>query len=163
MKYWLITDTHFSHKRLIDFGRPEDFEEQLKNNMSKMIGEDDMLIHLGDVCIGNDIENNMWFSKYKNVLVKGNHDHKSVNWYLNHGWDFVCKRFDFKMFGKRIAFTHQPEAWDGYFDLNIHGHFHDTDGRRQPDFNEGTMSGYNKLLAVEYTDYKPVNLEKFIT
>jgi len=164
MKIWLTTDTHFNHKKIIEYGRPENFEELIWKGL-EVVKEEDMLIHLGDVCIGEDDKMNLHFNASingKKILVLGNHDNKSIKYYLEHGWDFVCKRFDIKMFGKRIAFTHQPEAWDGYFDVNIHGHFHNTDGRRQPDFDEKIMSGYNKLLALEYTDYKPVLLGKFI-
>jgi len=163
MKIYLTTDTHFNHKKLIEYGRPEDFEERIWKGL-KVINENDMLIHLGDVCIGDDEMINRRFTMNngaKKVLVLGNHDHKSVKWYLEHGWDMVCERFDLKMYGKRIAFTHMPIAWDGYFDINIHGHFHNTDSRRYEEEFKKIMSGYNKLLALEYTDYKPVNLEKF--
>lgn len=162
-KIWLITDTHFNHKQLIQYGRPDDFEERLKKNLKAMVGENDILIHLGDVCVGNDAENSNWFKenlRCKTWLLLGKHDNKSMNWYLNNGWDFVGLRMDIDMYGKRFALSHYPQAWDGYFDCNVHGHFHDTDKRRQSDFQK-EMSGYNKLLAMEFTDYKPVKLEDF--
>jgi len=100
--------------------------------------------------------------KCKTILVLGTHDNKTINFYLSNGWDFACERFDFKMFGKRIAFTHMPIAWDGYFDINLHGHFHNTDYRRnEPDFNK-VISGYNKLISLEFTNYQPLNLRKII-
>lgn len=163
-KIWLITDTHFNHKKLIEYGRPVDFEEKLKNNLKKMVFKEDILIHLGDVCIGLDKENNNWFKTEigcKTWLLLGNHDNKSVTWYLNNGWDVVMKNMSICIHGKTVALSHYPMAWDGYFDVNIHGHFHDTDKRRQKDFMN-ILSGYNKLLAVEHTDYKPVLLSKFI-
>lgn len=164
MNIWITTDTHFSHEKLIEFGRPKDFETQIQQKLLKAVNPGDLLIHLGDVCMGHDETNNEWFNQLecKKYLIKGNHDNKSLTWYLQHGWDSVSERLDIKHFGKRIAFTHQPIAWDGYFDFNIHGHFHDTDGRRQPDYREDIMSGYNKLIALEYTDYEPVNLRKFL-
>lgn len=164
MNIWITTDTHFSHAKLIDYGRPADFEDKIKRNIKLSVSNSDILIHLGDVCIGNEAVNNEWFRSLgaRRYLVLGNHDTKSIKWYLEHGWDFVSERFDFKMFGKRISFSHMPIAWDGYFDMNIHGHFHDTDGRRHPEHNNDILSGYNKLLALEYTDYKPVNLKNFI-
>ena len=163
MKYWIITDTHFSHKALHEYcGRPENVDSIIKDNIIKRVRNGDTLIHLGDVCIGNDKENNEWFSRLdgvKRVLVKGNHDHKSNQWYMDHGWTLACERFDIDMYGKKIAFTHAPIALDGYFDLNIHGHFHNTDHRRtDPKFN-GILSGYNKLIALEYTGYAPLSLE----
>jgi len=165
MKIWLTTDTHFNHDLLIEYGRPKDFEEKTKSQLSRCVKQEDLLIHLGDVCIGNDVENNNWFKETlgcKTYLVRGNHDKKSFNWYLNNGWDVVVDRLDMTMFGKRLCFTHLPVAWDGYFDVNFHGHFHDTDHRRnEPEFNK-ILCGYNKLISLEKTNYQPVTLEKLI-
>lgn len=162
MKYWIITDTHFNHKQLIEYGRPKDFEEKIKAYLIFLIKPEDVLIHLGDVCIGKDADSNQWFKaflKCRTILVKGNHDNKSHNWYMNNGWDIACDRFDMKYGGKKIAFTHMPVGWDGYFDMNIHGHLHDTNSKRNAEFD---LNGYNKLLALEHTNYQPVNLTKFI-
>lgn len=165
MKIWITTDTHFSHSKMIDFGRPKDFEARIKTNMLKNIGQDDVLIHLGDICIGNDIENSNWFKDIlgcKTYLVRGNHDKKSFEWYLSNGWDVAVDRLDMKLFGKNIAFSHAPIAWDGYFDINIHGHFHTIDRRRfEPEWQK-VLSGYNKLLSLEENNYQPTLLENFI-
>jgi len=162
MKIFITTDTHFDHKLLIEYGRPADFENKIKKNLKQMVGKDDLLIHLGDVCIGNDVENNNWFKKElgcKTYLIRGNHDGKSFNWYFNNGWDVVADRIDMEMFGKKMCFTHLPVAWDGYFDINYHGHFHDTDHRRnEPEFNN-VLSGYNKLVSLERTNYQPILLK----
>lgn len=161
MKIWLTTDTHFSHTQLIEYGRPADFEERIKANLKRMVKPEDLLIHLGDVCIGNDVENSNWFKKElgcKTYLLRGNHDHKSLKWYLENGWDVVADRLDIEMFGKKMCFTHIPVAWDGYFEVNYHGHFHDTDHRRnEPEFNK-ILCGYNKLIALEVNNYQPVLL-----
>ncbi|MDD4601502.1 MAG: metallophosphoesterase [Negativicutes bacterium] len=165
MNIYLTTDTHFGHKKIIEYGRPKDFEERIKKYLKNTIHSDDLLIHLGDVCIGNDIANNKWFKenlKCKTYLLRGNHDKKSLAWYMDNGWDVVADRIDIEMFGKKICFSHMPIAWDGYFDINIHGHFHDSDHRRlDPEFNK-ILCGYNKLLALEYTNYQSVNLRNFI-
>jgi calcineurin-like phosphoesterase family protein len=165
MKYLITTDTHFNHEILKKYcGRPENVDEIIRLKLTKAINKDDILIHLGDVCIGNDVENNEWFKTLpcKKLLIKGNHDSKSNSWYISHGWDFVCDRMDIEIYGKRLSFTHAPIAWDGYFDLNIHGHFHNTDHRRfEPEFNK-ILSGYNKLIALENTNYEPVDLKSLI-
>ena len=161
MKIWLTTDTHFNHTQLIEYGRPADFEEQIKKNLKRMVKPEDLLIHLGDICIGNDLENSNWFKKElgcRTYLLRGNHDNKSLKWYLENGWDVVADRLDIEMFGKKMCFTHIPVAWDGYFDVNYHGHFHDTDHRRnEPEFNK-ILCGYNKLISLEVNNYQPVLL-----
>ena len=162
MKIIITTDTHFGHKQLIEYGRPKDFEVKIKKALQQVVTSDDLLIHLGDVCIGDDIEHNNWFKNRlgcRTHLIRGNHDCKSIKWYLENGWDSVADRMDIEMFGKKMCFTHMPVAWDGYFDVNYHGHFHDTDHRRfEPEFNR-VLSGYNKLIALEDTNYKPIVLK----
>lgn len=165
MKIWITTDNHHGHDKLIEYGRPADFTEKIFKNF-KIIKPGDILINLGDFCIGKDQE---WHETYFNfmpgvrhILIRGNHDSKSNTWYLTHGWDMVCEYFSLEMFGKKILFSHYPMAWDGYYDVNIHGHFHDTDHRwLEPQFMK-IANGYQKLLALEKTDYKPVLLEHFI-
>lgn len=177
-KVWLITDTHFGHKKMIDYcNRPEGFEDVIFDNLSSAINEDDILIHLGDVNIGQDY---YWHTLFhddicgKHILVKGNHDNKSNHWYLNHGWDFVCDHFSDIYFGKKILFSHAPMKADNY-DLNIHGHFHNAlprlqkgewkaDGEKERNEQDllNLLSGKHKLLAIEYTNYEPVLLENFI-
>lgn len=165
MNIWITTDTHFNHKQLIEYGRPKDFEEKIWKGL-EVIKNEDMLIHLGDVCIGKDEWSNVTLTKMnscKKILIMGNHDNKSIKWYLEKGWDIACERLDLKIFGKQICFSHRPTAWDGYFDINLHGHFHDTDHRRlEPEFNN-CLSGYNKLIALEYTNYQPITLKSLIS
>lgn len=165
MKYLIITDTHFGHKNMVEYcQRPEDFAEKIISNWSKTISNKDVVIHLGDICIGGDL---YWHEKLselpgKKILVKGNHDSKSDNWYLEHGWDFVCDSFQMTFQGKKVYFSHYPVAWDGYYDLNIHGHFHNSDYRRHEPELVALKNGYQKLIALEYTDYKTVDLKSLI-
>ena len=165
MNIYVISDTHFNHtQKMIEYcGRPENFEDLLWKNLEQ-IHDGDLLIHLGDVCIGNDaaVHGMLMGYKFKKFLVKGNHDRKSNTWYLQHGWDFVCEEFKDTLFGKNILFSHMPRVWDGVYDVNIHGHFHNSDHRRQePDLFK-IHNGYQKLYAPEYLDYKPIKLIDFL-
>ena len=54
MRIWLTTDTHFGHQRMIEFGRPQDFEVKIGKAISEVVKPEDVLIHLGDFCIGKD-------------------------------------------------------------------------------------------------------------
>ena len=163
--YYIVTDTHLGHDKIIEYGRPDNFEAKIKKGLLSVVKSKDVLIHLGDVCLSNYEENHNWFKKNlkcKTILVLGNHDTKTNSFFLSNGWDFICKRFSLKIFGKKITFSHCPISWDGYYDINIHGHFHNTDHRRhEPQFND-ILTDKHKLLAIEYTNYQPVNLEKFI-
>lgn len=176
MKIYLITDTHFNHEKIKEYcGRPDNYEDIIWKGL-KQISTDSILIHLGDICIGDDENINNGFKSLlcKKILVKGNHDRKSDNWYLEHGWDFVCDKFQIERFGKKIMFSHTPSIDDGEFDINIHGHFHNTlhrllegkfvvEGEKERNERDlRVLTPKHKLLAIEYTSYMPIELEKFL-
>lgn len=179
MKIWLISDSHFGHDKMMEYcGRPKGFEQKILNNLFKTVKKDDILIHLGDFCIGND---EFWHTSFMQVptlkkwLLRGNHDRKSTTWYLSHGWDWVGDHMSNFFFGKKILFSHTPTKYDGCFDMNIHGHFHNNlhrllEGRYvvegEKERNEvdlANLTPRHKLLAIEETNYQPVLLENFIT
>ncbi len=129
MKYWLISDTHFNHLKLEEWGdRDGDWQEQLWKGLEN-IPEEDTLIHLGDICIGEDKEVNQKIGKLKckKVLIKGNHDNKPFSWYLKNGWDFVMDGMHLEFMGHTILLSHRPLHPDMWrFTINIHGHTHGT-------------------------------------
>lgn len=159
MKIFVTTDTHFGHEKLIKYGRPKDFEQKIKKGLKDHVGRNDLLIHLGDICMGEDGYHSNWFKEHllcRTCLILGNHDHKSFTWYMENGWDMVANRLDLEISGKKISFTHCPIKWDRSFDINYHGHFHDTDHRRfDPEFNK-ILSKHNKLVALEHMCYQPL-------
>jgi calcineurin-like phosphoesterase family protein len=85
MNYWLISDTHFAHEKLDAWGgREGDWQDKLWRGI-RSIPSEDVLIHLGDVCIGDDVDVHAMLSRAscKKVLVRGNHDKKSVSWCID--------------------------------------------------------------------------------
>ncbi len=177
MKIFILTDSHFGHSKMMEYcDRPEGFEDLILKNL-QVVNYDDLLIHLGDFCLGRD---SAWHSRFmsevascQKVLVKGNHDMQSDSWYLRNGWDFVCEQFRNTYFTKNILFSHCPAPDCGY-DINIHGHFHNNlprllrkewavegeEGRNKHDL--AALNDKSLLLALENEDYKPINLEEFI-
>lgn len=166
MKYMLTTDTHFNHRKIQDYcQRPDNFEELILDGWKNLVPNKHTLIHLGDVCIGKETETHEKYIiplKVKKILIKGNHDMKSVSWYLEHGWDWVCESMTFIRGGKKILFSHKPKVWDGYWQINIHGHFHNANHRRyEAELKNDLLTG-QKLLALEYNDYKLWDLDKIL-
>lgn len=162
MNIFLISDTHFGHSKMLEYeARPFDFEEKILDNL-KVIKDEDILVHLGDVCIGRDAYwNEMMFSEIpmsRCILVRGNHDGKSFNWYYDHGWNFVCDSFTMDIYGKKILFSHIPQL-DGDYDINIHGHCHSK--KRTEEF-EPTMHKKQYLVSLENLNYKPIRLDTFL-
>jgi calcineurin-like phosphoesterase family protein len=176
MKYWIITDTHFGHRKMEEYcGRPANFEELIFKGL-KQIQPDDVVIHLGDFCIGEDEKwHNAWNSALfanKKILVRGNHDKKSDTWYYSHGWHSVVDSFSIHYLGNFITFSHIPIK--GIQNKNIHGHFHNNlhrllegkyvvEGEKERNDKDFPLELYNKniykLLAIEDTNYKPVLLD----
>ena len=165
INYWIITDTHFGHDKLWKEDiRIQGFEEMIINNISQTVEPEDnsILIHLGDICIGNEVFWNEEFLKLKptvkKFLVLGNHDNKSIKWYYDKGWDFVCYSFTIKMFGHSILFSHRPIKNNEY-DINVHGHCHSDHRKKEC---EHLINGKQYLVALENSEYKPLNLESVV-
>ncbi len=169
MKIWIYADTHFGHDMLVEHGhRPYDFEHRIFNALRKIPAED-VLLHLGDVCIGRDaLRHATWIKSLpcKKWLVRGNHDKKSYSWYLEYGWDHVCEYMCLRLYGKRILFVHDPQIGTEFNevlpasrknDLLIHGHWHNID--RVP---EEKIKGNCLLFAPENEDYQALTLEKMV-
>lgn len=92
----------------------------------------------------------------KRWLIRGNHDKKSMGWYLSHGWDLVAEQITLDIYGKRVALSHRPITAHDDFDINIHGHFHNS-GHHPED----ATTGKHRLLFMEH-EYKPVSLRKLV-
>lgn len=173
MKIYILTDTHFGHKMLVNNNHREfGFEEKILDNLYKTKG--DILLHLGDFCIGNDA---YWHDRFmdiaklnfkKVILVRGNHDNKSYNWYYNKGWDSVSEYMRMRMFGKELLFSHMPilaeETETTLYhkvDMNIHGHLH---GRGK--YSHRAIDGYSAVFhydcAPDTHDLNLVNLADII-
>lgn len=163
MKYYVISDTHFNHDAIIKYcDRPENHEELIFNNLMQLTDQH-CLLHLGDVCIGDNQEMHDKYIKplkCKKILIKGNHDPKSYTWYMNNGWDYACHTMQLKYAGRLIHFSHKPSAWDGFWDMNIHGHLHNLGGHRKDEYPN--LKQWHRLYSPELMNYKPIELSEFV-
>jgi calcineurin-like phosphoesterase family protein len=154
---WLIADTHFGHKLMVELcGRPENFERLIQEKVLSLVAISDTLIHLGDICFGRPLPADYWFGHCRKVLIRGNHDQHSLVWYEQHGWDMAVDALGLNMYGKKILLTHRP-AQLGDFDLNIHGHCHNI-SPEQWVRHQVVWGLSHRLFALEYTNYAPVSL-----
>jgi len=154
---YITADTHYNHYNLVRRGkRPEGFEHTITQNWTTKVTEHDTVIHLGDVCFAKQSQAHEMFIAHmpgRKILVRGNHDGQSDAWYLSHGWNEVHKEYRVNYHGLRILFTHIPVADDGSFDVNIHGHFHDDEHRRDEPEMVAIRSPKQKLVALELMGY----------
>lgn len=128
------------------------------------------MIHLGDVQIGRKSEWIMPALPGRKALIRGNHDRQqSCAWWMERGFDFACDGMKFR----NCWLTHEPSTSlaDGC-ELNIHGHLHNIwSGFAAP--NAGNeidakergrlRHPWQRLFAIEYTDYRPVEFDKFVS
>ena len=166
MNYWITTDTHFNHEKMVTKFKTRDkgFEDKILRGF-KILSEEDIFIHLGDVSFGRDVYWNSIIGKLtcKKWLLIGNHDKHSIPWYLKHGWDFVVHSMTLKLMGHTILFSHVPEPFTGEnYTINIHGHFHDNDHRYREPYLVKIKNDRQHLLAIENNNYQLFNLNSVL-
>lgn len=172
MNYWLISDTHFNHTKLSEWGgRSGDWVEQMWKGI-RDIPAGDILIHLGDVCIGNDLPINTFLTatmhskgngkRAKCILVRGNHDNNSLSWYEDAGWDFVCDGIELLYMGHYLHLTHRPARPQGNNTYNIHGHTHGNLHRSEEYVEYYDAEHYHIDISPELVGFTPIRLDTLI-
>ena len=183
MKKYIISDTHFNHKNIIDYcNRPfKDIDEMnntIIDNWNKSVKKDDIVYHLGDFFLGSkfdlkDIVDRLNGTIYlirgnhdrltgTIYLIRGNHDRLTVKSYEDCGI-IVLKNAPIIMDDYKIMLSHRPlpdtMIKDGY--INIHGHIHQN---KLKDTYDNALFDKNKHINVscDMLNFKPVLLEKLL-
>lgn len=159
-KTYLIADTHFNHKRIIEYcKRPydtiEDMNEDLIKKWNKVVSKNDTVIHVGDFGFGSFDELKRIFDKLNGIkyLIMGNHDLRAgYNFYKDLGFVEVFKK---EMVFGNLVFSHKPKKIPDNF-INIYGHIHNSDVPIEYDDEK------HKCVSVEKINYTPVNLEELL-
>lgn len=163
---FVISDNHFLHEKIISyctrpFANKDEQDEKMRRIWNATVKENDIVIHLGDlVFTAGQSEKVKYILNSLNgriILVRGNHDRKSMNYYLSNGIDFMCDRFVWDFNGKRILFVHNPahvsnEDLEKY-DYILHGHQHNN-----TPFITKNGKAIMVNLSVENLDYRPMQL-----
>jgi calcineurin-like phosphoesterase family protein len=148
---WITSDTHYSHKNICrgvtawrtkegeipvsqtrDFATIEKMNSTIVNNINDVVGQDDMLIHLGDWSFGGFEQVREFWDRIvcKNIhLVLGNHDHHIEN---NRGgsqglFKSVSHYNTLEIGQFKFRLMHYPiSSWDGLGKgvMHLHGHCH---------------------------------------
>jgi calcineurin-like phosphoesterase family protein len=175
-KLWFTSDTHYNHSNIVsattqwtdpvtcrDFKSLEFMNTTLVSNINEVVGQNDILFHLGDWSFGGFEFIQLFRDQIvcRNVhIITGNHDHhiernrdniqsifSSVNKYLNLdvSWDVGKQRF---------ALMHFPIAsWDNMARgaIHLHGHVH---------FEANARIGVGKMMdvGVDGNDLYPIDM-----
>jgi calcineurin-like phosphoesterase family protein len=177
MKTYLFSDSHLNHGNIATYcDRPANFTELIGERWNRLVKLDDVVIHLGDVAIGDLAASREIIDRLngRKILVRGNHDRKHSNtwWMTKGGFTFSCDSMVFR----GCWLTHEPAQFlpDGC-NLNIHGHLHNIWHGFHPNASvdqaeEEEMKQFKKLkhpwqrlFACEYTNYCPVEFETFVS
>ena len=153
MKYFVIADTHFGHQNIIKYcNRPFASVEEMNEKMIKIwnetVSNNDVVLHLGDLYLGNKERCREIVSKLngKKILILGNHDNWSEEFYRSCGFSSVS-RFPI-LFADFFLMSHAPLILNDttpYF--NFYGHIH-TD----PKYVDTATS---KCVSAERIGYRP--------
>lgn len=169
---WVVSDTHFGHKNIIDFcHRPPDHDSLIIENWANEVPEDATVIHLGDLTY----KSNAFFRAIiapkltgaRKLLIAGNHDKGRFSFYKTSGFK-LARPFSIMWGDTEVSFSHYPwnEDGDPKFGiapegpmppnhLRLHGHIHNN-GYTRSAFVPFRRQHVN--LSIEQTKYKPVNL-----
>lgn len=179
MNIFLVSDTHFSHRGIVQFLRAdgqkerpwdniEEMDEALVKNWNSVVRPKDKIYHLGDVVINRSALPILDRLNGEKVLIKGNHDVFRAEEYLKYFKDI---RGTHSLGGKgEFILSHIPvhpfyvtERWKG----NIHGHLHS--GRVTQECLY-IQNGYKHVetyldprylcVSVEQTNFTPISFEE---
>ena len=185
-RLFFTSDTHYSHSNICSattnwsvndgyarkFDSLQDMNQRLVDNINNMVGEDDILIHLGDFSFGgfDKIEEFRSQINCKNIhLVLGNHDHhiernkegiqklfSSVQQYLR----LEVRRPLTKSMNEKFTFIcmHYPIA--SWHDMNqgvihLHGHVHLPEHLR-------IAEGKAMDVGVDGNKLEPISLDEIV-
>lgn len=170
MTTWWTSDTHFSHANIIRYcDRPfrdvQEMNEALIEKWNSTVAADDVVYHLGDLALGQEIERQVALTSRLHGdkrLVPGNHDRIAKSFegrrsaprfwpvYEEAGWRILAEQFEHSIGGHRVVVSHFPyvgdtQDYDRYLPFRpidkglpiIHGHVHTLFAERGRQFNVG--------------------------
>jgi len=161
---WFSADTHLSHYNIMKYcNRPfetvEEMDETIIEIWNNNIRQKDTVYLLGDFCFGS---NNRWLECRQSLngdiyLIKGNHDHKKKNKFLESvfGQHRVFDMLEFKRKDLSITLCHYAlRVWNKshYNSYHLFGHSH------------GMLPGQGKSFdcGVDCNEFCPLSLDEVV-
>ena len=165
---YFISDTHFHHSNIIRYcNRPfkdvNEMNETIINNWNTIVTNDDTIYHLGDFCLSGDDEIKNIFNRLNGskILIRGNHDRKSVKFYEKIGFK-VLTNPPIILDEYKLVLSHVPlpdaKIKEGY--INLHGHIHNK--RICDDYPKNYSENKHINLSVDVTKFSPISIDKII-
>lgn len=151
MLYFFTADQHYGHENCIKhcnrpFHNKEEMDSYLIERHNQLVGEEDVVFHLGDFCWYKSKEDVVPYIRAlhgKHFFIKGSHDH----WIKERKARYLVEK---KIEGQYIVLCHYPlRTWprSHYGSWQLHGHSH---GRLDPLKNQWDV-------GVDGNQYAPVS------
>ena len=170
-KVWFTADTHFGHKNIIRFcQRPfvdvEEMNRVMVENWNSIVGEDDLVFHLGDFSVDGAAE---WTSLLDNlngriILILGNHDMNNVSQGFMHRFLDVKMQMLISIGKQRIYLNHYPFlCYGGAYrsTWQLFGHVHTSPYRTGLDSSRLDFLFPTQYdVGVDNNNYHPVSFGK---
>jgi len=163
-KTYLLSDTHFFHKAMIEYcNRPPNFDQKIINQWQATVGPQDIVYHLGDVTWGSQeqLQQILHSLPGTKILIRGNHDkNHSNNWFIHAGFAAVVEKVQVS----GVILSHFPARMTqeeiDYGIINIHGHFHNNNPKKWEPKSKDKITSNHFLMILENIDYRPIDLQK---
>jgi calcineurin-like phosphoesterase family protein len=171
-KIFFTSDNHYFHENIIKycerpFSGSLDMNAEMMLRWNSVVGPDDIGIFVGDISAGlkkrvQELRDIIGKLNGKKILIRGNHDHQTDEWYIESGFFGV---FDFLNLGG-VILCHYPlraltergldQAAFGEFTHVIHGHVHANTPNFEGHFN--VAADRNDFMPWPYEDVMPESL-----
>ena len=161
-RVFVTADMHYGHTNIIKyesrpFNNAEDMDAALIKNWNKVVSKNDKVFVLGDVSFHNkektaEIVQQLHGRKF---LVKGNHDQRNNQWFIDVGFDEVSS---YPIIYKDwFVMQHEPPHYvnDAMPFFFLYGHVHASEPYR-------TVTKTSACVSVERWEYSPVEIEKIV-
>lgn len=161
--------THFHHANIIKYcNRPFASSLEMNNtiisNWNKVVGEHDLVYHLGDFCFGREereIEAVLRQLKGKIILIKGNHDR--LAWKYRHKFYAAYDSYlEIELNEQAITLCHYPMfRWNKshHYSWMLHSHVHGNLKTSLPEAKPSIM-GLILDIGVDVNNFTPVSYEQ---
>lgn len=166
---YFISDTHFYHTNIIKYcNRPftsvNEMNKTIMDNWNSTVKDNDTIYVLGDFCLSLDTEMIDIFNKLKGnkILIRGNHDRKSVKFYENMGFTVLINP-PITLEEYKVMLSHKPLPdtliKEGY--INLHGHIHNK--KIEEEYDKNLFDPKKHInLSVDVIDYKPISINELL-
>lgn len=166
---WFTSDTHFNHKRIIEFSnRPfadvPEMNEELIRRWNDTVPPDGVVFHLGDFAFGKAPD---WRAILDQLhgriyLVMGNHDYRNYTKAVESRFVKVAQQMSIRVGNQPIILNHNPflcygGAYDGTWQLfgHVHSGPRGNPGQDIPRLVHLFPTQYD--VGVDNNDFRPVS------